>query len=478
MKYLIPLIAALLIIACKQDSKESNDLNSKQDTMPLEFKLPDWAKNATIYEANTRHMSAEGNFKGLEDQLPRLKKMGMDIVWLMPINPISVKNRKATGDLLVEDITDIEEREKYHGSPYSVADYRAVNPKYGTMDDFKSLLQKAHQLEMKIIIDWVPNHTGWDHQWITEHPEWYTQDSLGNIIDPIDYNTGKSWGWTDVADLNYENKEMRKAMTEAMKFWLTEIGIDGFRVDVAHGIPQDFWDELTPELMKAKEDVFLLAESEVPSHRNNKTFHMDYGWEFHHIVNDIAKGHKNVTHIDSFIQKDRSTYQEGFHMHFTSNHDENTWAGPTSERLGDADKVLFVLCSTFDGMPLVYSGMEEPIKRKLPFFTKDTIKWKNYAYADFFKTLFDLKHNNQALWNGSYGGELVKLFDHKDVFAFTREKNGDKVLCILNLSNKDQKVSIPEEVRMKDVFKNENVSWSQGNELNLSPWEYYVLSNK
>jgi len=475
MKYLPILLLCILFLACKDSNKIQTNTESNA---PLEFALPEWARSASIYEANTRHMSEKGDFDGLTAQLPRLKDMGIDIVWLMPIHPISMKMRKAKGDLLVEDIEDPKEREKYHGSPYAVADYRKVNPKYGTMDDFKNLLNKAHALNLKIIIDWVPNHTGWDNPWITEHPEWYTQDSLGNIIDPIDYNTGKSWGWTDVADLNYDNKEMRAAMIEAMKFWLTDVGIDGFRVDVAHGIPQDFWDELAPELMKAKSDVFLLAESEVPSHRNNKTFHMDYAWGFHHTINDIAKGHKNALDVDTFLMKHKETYTEGFHMHFTSNHDENTWNGPTSERLGPADKTLWALIATLDGMPLVYSGMEEPIKRRLAFFTKDTIEWKNYAYAPFFKTFLDLKDRNQALWNGKYGGEVEKMFQDENVFAFSREKNGDKVIGVFNLSDQKQTVNANAVNGFKNVMTGMHVTWDEGQTLSLEPWEFQVLSNK
>ncbi|NNE13936.1 MAG: alpha-amylase [Saprospiraceae bacterium] len=476
MKYIPFILLTCFLWTCKNDVK-----NTSQESVEYtkdDFVLPDWAKNATIYEANIRHMSEEGNFDGLTQQLPRLKEMGMDIIWLMPIHPISMIKRKAKGDLNVEDIEDPEERELYLGSPYSVADYKKVNPDYGTMDDFKALLKTAHDLGQKVIIDWVPNHTGWDNPWITEHPEWYTQDSLGNIIDPIDYNTGKSWGWTDVADLNYDNKEMRAAMIETMKFWLTDVGIDGFRVDVAHGIPQDFWDEATPELMKAKKDVFLLAESEVPSNRNNKTFHMDYGWAFHHLINDIAKGHKKASAIDSFMIKDNETFREGFHMYFTSNHDENTWAGTVFDRMGDADKVMFVLCSTFDGMPLVYSGMEEPMTKRLAFFVKDNIGFKNYAYADFFKTLFDLKHKNQALWNGEYGGKYKSILKHDHVFAYEREKNGDKVVCFLNLSDKPQTIKVPYDIQMEDIFAEEKVSWSEGQALTIAPWQYYVLSNK
>jgi len=465
----------VLVTSCKDKAPEQALPELK---IPYQFKLPDWAKNATIYELNTRQFSPEGNFEGISEQLGRLKEMNVDIIWLMPINPISEKKRKAKGDLLVEDIADPEERKKYFGSPYAVADYKAVNPDYGTMDDFKFLLDKAHNLGIKVIIDWVPNHTGWDNPWIVEHPEWYTQDSIGNIIDPIDYNTGKSWGWTDVADLNYDNQDMRAAMVDAMVFWLKDVGIDGFRVDVAHGIAQDFWDDTAPQLMKAKPDAFLLAESEVTSHLNNKTFHACYGWSFHHLLNAIAKGEHKAADIDKWFAEEKSKFKEGFMMHFTSNHDENTWAGTVFDRMGAAHKPLAALTCTFDGMPLLYSGMEEPMRKRLPFFTKEYIGFKDYAYSDFYQALFALKHRNRAIWNGSHGGPLVKLFEDDHVYAFTREKDGDMVHCVYNLSDKAQSFTNENSVNMMDVVNKKKVEWRAGQKIDLAPWEFYVLSNR
>jgi glycosidase len=306
------LFLLLIILSCKTDNTKS------VLTSDGLLQLPDWAKNANTYEVNVRQYTEEGTLEAFSRHLPRLQKMGVDILWLMPIHPISMKNRKAKGDLNVEDINSETERKKYLGSPYSVANYTEVNPDLGTMKDFNNLVHQVHELGMKIIIDWVPNHTGWDNPWITEHPEWYTQDSLGNIIDPIDYNTGKSWGWTDVADLNYDNKDMRKEMIKSMQFWLEEGGIDGFRVDVAHGIPQDFWNEMTPALVDSKKDIFLLAESEVPSHRNENTFHATYGWSFHHLLNDIAKGEKRAEDIDKWYVENNQKFNKGLDLMFTS----------------------------------------------------------------------------------------------------------------------------------------------------------------
>ena len=474
-KLILFLLAISIFTSCKKGESSKNP-EAIVETTTFGINL-DWAKNAVIYEVNTRQFSPEGNFKGIENQLDRLNEMGIDILWLMPIHPISELKRKASGDVLVKDIEDPAEKAKYYGSPYSVADYATTNLDLGSMDDFRSLLDEVHKRGMKLIIDWVPNHTGWDHPWIKDHPEWYTKDENGQIVDPINPETGESWGWTDVADLDYSNKEMRSAMIDVTKYWLADIGIDGFRVDVAHGIPQDFWDEWTPEMLKAKPDAFLLAESEVSSHRNDSTFHATYGWSFHHLMNEIAKGEKNAQDIDDWYQQDRVKFKTGFHMHFTSNHDENTWAGTVFERMGDAHKALAVLSATFDGMPLLYSGQEEPMRKRLPFFTKEYIGFENYNYAKFYKTLFDLKDSNQAIWNGEYGGTLSKIAEHEDVYAFKREKNGDIVIGILNLSDKKQEVEFSVDISGTDVFTKENYSWKKGEKLNLDPWAYILLSN-
>lgn len=468
--------ASIFLLSCagEQDTKSTIAEEPIKTSYPT---LPEWAINANIYEVNTRQYTDDANFKGVESHMTRLHDMGVDILWMMPIHPISLTKRKAKGDLLVADIKDPEEQKLYQGSPYAVADYKAVNPDFGTMEDFKSLITTAHANNMKIIIDWVPNHTGWDNPWITEHPEWYTKDSIGNITDPINYETGESWGWTDVADLDYNNQEMRLAMIDALKFWTDEIGVDGFRVDVAHGIEQGFWDQVRDSL--SGRDIFMLAESEVPSHRNSGAFHMDYGWSFHHILNDIAKGEKNVTDIKEWLIKNRETYQKGFHMQFTTNHDENAWAGTEMDRMGDAHQTFAVLTATFEGMPLIYSGQEEPLTERLAFFSQQSIGFKNYAYADFYKKLLNLKHNNQALWNGEYGGKVEIISDSNEVLAYKREKNDDKVITIINLSKSEQIVTLTEDSGMlTNVFSNEKAQIAAGEPIKMKPWEYIVLANK
>ena len=486
MKYTIYLLGLLFLISCEQEPKTPAVVTSPTDewTAP---RVPDWHKNAVIYEANVRHMTPEGTFTAMESHLPRLADMGIDILWLQPIHPISKTNRK--GGL---------------GSPYSVGDYYATNPDFGTMEEFKAFLKKAHDNGLKVIIDWVPNHTGWDNPWITEHPEYYTKNDKGEIIDPIDYNTGESWGWTDVADLNYDNPATRQAMIDAMQFWIEDVGIDGYRVDVAHGVPVDFWETAADSLYAIK-PVYMFAEAEVPALRNTGAYVSDYGWEMHHVLNDIAKSRganrtegaklvngnlvndsgekmemKDATDIDKTLAKKAKDYQRGYAVQFTSNHDENAWAGTEFARMGDGHKAFAVLTATFDGMPLLYMGQESAIDRQFEFFEKDQLEWGDYKYADFYKTLFDLKDRNEALWNGEHGGALVKIPTGADesVYAFTREKNGDRVVVIINLSGEAQSIELGAgdyAGTYSDIFAKTDSELAVGNKMTLEPWGYYVF---
>ncbi|MFK7807763.1 MAG: alpha-amylase family glycosyl hydrolase [Saprospiraceae bacterium] len=490
------LIAVLLgiFLGCKQNAEKTANADQKETESAEETytkpRVPDWHKNANIYEVNLRHYTSEGTFKAFEKHVARLKDMGVDILWFMPIHEISKTKRK--GGL---------------GSPYAVNDYKDVNPDFGTMDDFKHMLKVIHDAGMYCLIDWVPNHTGWDNKWITEHPDWYTKGKDGKITDPINYDTGESWGWTDVADLNYDNKEMRKGMIDALAFWIKDVGIDGFRVDVAHGVPVDFWVESSDALYDI-EPVFMLAEAEVAELRNNGSFIMDYAWEMHHLLNDIAKARganqkeaaklvqgnkveggqsdehtKNATDIDSLLAKMNKRSPEGYAMQFTSNHDENSWAGTEMERMGPGHKAFAVLTATFNGMPLIYTGQESAMNKQLKFFEKDEIDWGDYPYAGFYKKLLSLKHRNKALWNGKHGGELVKIPTGKDemVYAFYREKEGDKVVVIINLSGDKQSVELDSENIKGDyrnVMEDETTviaSLTKGTKMTMEPWSYMVL---
>ena len=455
--YLIS-VSSLLLLACKNKPAPTE----KSDTKTFSQQngdLPSWVVNANIYEVNVRQYTPEGTFAAFQSHLPRLKKMGVDILWFMPIYPISKTKRKGT-----------------LGSYYAVSDYKAVNPEFGTMQDFDNLVAAIHAQGMHIILDWVPNHTGWDHTWIKEHPEWYTQDENGNIIDPIDPSTGKSWGWTDVADLNHDNMEMRTEMIKDKLFWINEHDIDGYREDVAHSVPDSFWDDFTAACSEVDKELFMLAEAEIPVLRNSSNFQMTYAWSAHHLLNEIAKGEKSVADLDAWAEEDKK-FTKGMGMQFTSNHDENTWAGTVFERMGEAHLTLAALAFTYDGMPLLYGGQEEPMRKRLEFFEKDDIGFKEYAYADFYSRLLKLKHDNQALWNGDYGGKLKKLLDHPDVYVFDREKNGDKVIGVFNLSDKRQSITIPQKMTGKDVMTGQQINWKEQTALALEPWQYYLLSS-
>ncbi|MDX1476552.1 MAG: alpha-amylase family glycosyl hydrolase [Saprospiraceae bacterium] len=469
MKYLRYMACLLLfgLLACQDTGDpETTTPNSAQEAVEvMEGKIqpPVWARNATIYELNIRQFTPEGTFQAIRPHLERLREMGIDIIWLMPIHPISQTRRKGT-----------------LGSYYAVDDFRAVNPEYGTMQDLEALIGDIHNNGMKVLLDWVPHHTGWDHPWIEEHPDWYSQDEEGNIIDPINEETGEPWGWTDVAELKLDNPEMRHEMISDMIYWISDVGIDGFRVDHAHGLPDDYWDEVSSALSQLDDDIFMLAEGEEPRLRNRQNFVMTYAWKFHHAMNAIARGEHTVDQLDSILAEDRAAYTYGYHMYFTSNHDENSWAGTVMERMGDGHQTFAVLAATIDGMPLVYSGQEEPIRKRLEFFEKDPIEWNTYAYADFYKTLFGLKKRNRALWNGEYGALSERINTSQHVYAFQRVKGDtDKVMVILNLSPEPRETVIDvDSGKMRDVFSGEIVRINAGDTVALTPWEYVVLSSK
>ena len=419
--------------------------------------LPEWAKCSNIYEVNIRQYTPEGTFNAFIKHLPRLKNMGVDILWFMPIFPISETKKK--GSL---------------GSYYAVSDFRTTNPNFGTLDEFSHIIAEVHALGMKVILDWVPNHTGWDHIWLSNHPEYYTKDSAGNIVDPLNDN-GTSMGWSDVADLNYDNLELRKNAVEDMIFWINEFNIDGFRHDMALLVPLDFWKDTTNKLVSIKPDIFMLAESEILDHLNQDCFHAIYGWSLHHTLNDIAQGKKTASAIDDWFTYERPKAQKGLYMHFTSNHDENSWSGSEIERMGESHKAFAVLVNTIDGIPLTYSGQEEPMAKRLEFFEKDEIGFKNFAYTEFYKKLNTLKHENPALWNGDFGGPVERILKNTNVFSFIREKDNNKITVIINLSKHKQSLTSNIKISGFEIFLEKNILITQGDQIELLPWNYLIV---
>ena len=428
----------------------------KPQTAEQNSNTSDWLNDAVLYEVNVRQYTPEGTFNAFAAHLPRLKELGVEILWIMPVHPISEKNRKGT-----------------LGSYYAVRDYKAVNPEFGTMDDFKNLVNQAHEMGFKVIIDWVANHTGWDNQWIFEHPEWYTKDSTGAIIPP-------NPDWADIADLNFDVQPMRRAMIDAMDFWLEEANIDGFRCDVAWGVPQDFWEEARASFDSIK-PVYMLAEDEDHPGLLEKAFKSNYAWQLHHIMNEVAKGEKSAADIqDYFVNMDSAKYAPGsFPMQFITNHDENSWAGTISQRMGEAGDAFAVFSFTVPGIPLIYSGQEAGLDKQLAFFEKDEIDWSNLEKQNFYEKLVNLKKENPALWNGETGG-TIRLLDTSEpqkMLAYLREKDGRNVLVILNLSPGPVDGSLMYEgmQKLKGYFDQTELSAENGiAKLQLKPCEYRV----
>jgi glycosidase len=446
------LFILMFIISCS--NQEKKPVTSKLP--PSEIVNPDWSKNANIYEVNVRQYTQEGTFKAFENHLPRLKEMGVDILWFMPIHPIGEKNRKGT-----------------LGSYYSIRDYKAVNPEFGTMEDFQSLVKNAHDMGFKVILDWVANHTSWDHAWVEQHPEFYTKDSLGNMVSPYD--------WSDVADLNYDVPQVWDSMSDALRFWVTEANIDGYRCDVAGMVPTGFWERVRAELDSIK-PVFMLAEAEQVDH-HFKAFDMSYAWELHHLFNQIAKGEKNANDLQSYFDRMDTTYPAAaYRMVFIDNHDENSWNGTVEERLGDAAGLFAVLSYTLPGMPLIYSGQETGLAKRLEFFEKDLIDWDyDSPLMKFYTQLSALKHDNMALWNGQFGGNMTLLPTTSDeqVFAFLRERSDSRVLVISNMSDKPiMDLTLSGDLHFSkyvNFFSGEQMDLTENTQFNLEAWGYNVF---
>lgn len=464
---LLPLLAAALLFSCQNPPATpavQTSATTALSDLPTE---PEWVRNAVLYECNVRQFSPEGNLAGVRQQLGRLQEMGITVLWLMPIHPIGLKNRK-------ESPSDL-------GSPYSVVDYYAVNPDFGTADDLRGLVQDAHNLGIKVILDWVPNHTAWDAVWMETHPEYYTKVN-GQFTAPLNEHGG-STGWDDCADLDYSNPALRRAMIAAMQHWVRTCDVDGFRCDMAGLVPADFWREARPALDSVK-PVFLLSEwQDEPQHF--KAFNANYGWKWKDVTKDIWAGKQTARSLDTLLEFLNGLYPEGYYqMYFTQNHDENTWNGSEADLYGASADAFNVLAFTWQGIPMVYSGQEDASAQRLAFFKKDPIRWKNYSKSAFFHKLCSLKRSNRALDAGLNGGQLVKIPTDADdaVYAFTREKNGDRVIVVLNLSKQPRTVTLrPDDGAAgayMSLFVATTVQVTKEMTLNLKPWEYLVLTNK
>jgi alpha-amylase len=432
--------------------------NSNQEKKPAEASdssFPSWMSQSNIYEVNVRQYTPEGTFKAFEQHLPRLKEMGVEILWFMPVTPISKVDRKGT-----------------LGSYYAVADYKAINPEFGTMEDWKTLVKKAHELGFKVITDWVANHTGADNVWLQSNPDFFVKGKDGKPAIAFD--------WSDTRDLDYWNPVLKDSMVAAMKFWLTETGIDGFRCDVASEAPRLFWQPCIAELRKTKPDLFMLAEAD-KAWVHDAGFNISYSWDYFAMMKKVANGERNALALDSVARAQDESFAPGsIKMFFTSNHDENSWNKSDYGTFpGDKHAAFAVFTQTMrNSLPLIYSGQEEPFLDSVSFFYKDTIAFGKYQRAGFYKTLLNLRKTNPAL---AVDGSFNKLSTGADdkVYAFVREKEGNKVLVIINLSATDAEVKL-DDASLKgmpeNVFLGKPENVDPAAPVKLSAWGYRVYS--
>lgn len=422
------------------------------------FTPASWTHTTNIYEVNLRQYTVEGTFNAFAKELPRLANMGVETLWFMPIHPISVLNRKGT-----------------LGSYYAVQDYTATNSEFGSIEDFKTLVREAHQLGLKVIIDWVANHSGNDNVWIAQHPGYFVRDNNGNVMHPYD--------WEDVSKINYDSKDLRKAMIEAMRFWITNCDIDGFRCDMAHLVPLSFWEEARTTLDQVKSELFWLAETEDISY--HFVFDASYTWEWMHKTEDYCKCATDMCGLWYVLNKYKDSFPSAaYRVYYTSNHDENSHTGTEYDKFGDAAHALAVFSCTWNGTPMLYSGQELPNLKKLAFFDKDVIEWNGkYELQDFYKILLSLHKNNPALRTADPAAITINLQTDKSsqVMSYLR-RNGDKeVLVLLNLSPEyfwAEVTDINLYGKFTNVFSGTEYDFSSNKFFELLPWGYLVYEKK
>jgi glycosidase len=426
--------------------------------MSFDFKSPEWVKQTNIYEVNLRQYTKEGTIKAFARELPRLKDMGVKTLWFMPITPISQKNRK--GSL---------------GSYYACSDYTSVNAEFGTLQDFKELVDQAHGMGMKVIMDWVANHTGWDHTWTKAHPEYY-------LIDPKTKDFQIASGMDDIIELDFSKPALVRAMIDAMKFWIKETDIDGFRCDLAFWVELPFWKQARKELEKDKHLFWLGEFDELDNPDYGEVFDASYTWKWMHLTKDFYQNKLSVDTLYSLLKRYDDIGDETMRAWFTTNHDENSWNGTEFEKYGGMAKALAVFTCTWNGIPLIYSGQEIPNVKRLLFFEKDPLYWLEMGniLEGFYKTMFNLRSNNPALRSGDSSVLTYKIkTSDPNVFAYLRKKGSNEVFVVLNLSDKKTGFKITDEKIsgiFRDAFSGNGKDLNKERDLFLEQWDYFVLT--
>ena len=416
---------------------------------------PEWSSHAIIYQVNTRQFSEQGNFEGVRKGLSHIKSLGADIVWLMPVHPIGEKNKK--GEL---------------GSPYAVKDYLAINPEFGSEEDFKALVDEAHKLSLKVIIDWVPNHSAWDNPLVEQHPEWYAKDYKG------DFRPSPWWDWSDIIEFDYEHVGLRKYMINALCYWVEKFDIDGFRCDVAGYVPNDFWQQAV-QTLSAIRPVFMLAEWENRDLHEN-AFNMTYAWSWNETLHELAHGQCSLDRLRKYYSwNERSWPHSAYRMTFVSNHDKNAWDGTQREQFGDALEACIALSVVGEGMPLIHNGQEAGETKRLAFFEHDPIHWQEHEIGNLYRKLIALKKSKAVLGNGEYGARMIQVPNSKmdKVFSFVRCSENEKVFVVINFSNEQLDVTFEE-----PLFEGEYAHWERDEKkifgadsvYKLTPWQFEI----
>ena len=449
------LSAALITASCSEQAGPDSKRYEPQSYVQIEN--PEWSRDAVIYQLNTRQFTSEGTFAAAQEHLPRLAEMGVDIVWLMPIHPIGEEKRKGA-----------------MGSPYSVFDYRAVNPDLGTEEEFRAFVDIAHELGLKVILDWVANHSSWDNALTSEHPNWYTRTPEGEMMAP------EGTDWSDVADFDYSQPGLREYMTGSLAYWVREFGIDGYRADVAGYVPTDFWETARAELDQIK-PVFMLAEWETRDlHRS--AFDATYAWGWKEAMQELVADGSGAGAMRGYYTGQNVTWPSGaYRMVYTDNHDQNSWDGVAAEIYGPAYETAIALSFVGPGIPLIYNGQEADLNRQLEFFEKDEIEWQQGEQDALFRQLIALKTKERALWNGKHGDGLVEIPNDAaaDVLSFVRGEGEERVLAVFNLSPRNHEVGF-DLARHHGSFTNalngEAIAIDAETTFSLNAWEYRIFT--
>lgn len=462
-KIVVYLGILFLLTACNQEAQKIIVPRKR-----MTYLDPKITQDAIIYQVNIRNYSAEGTFNAFTKDIPKLKAIGIKIIWLMPVQEIGELKRRITHTTTLEEIKDPLAKTTTKGNPYAIKEYKEIHPEYGSDFDLKNLIKIAHTNGMYVVLDWVANHTAWDHRWITVHPEWYIKNKKGTPIAP--YN------WIDVAQLNYASADLHFAMIDEMKYWVQKFDVDGFRCQVASEVPTLFWERAAKELKKIK-PLLMIAEAEKESLLKN-AFDVEYAWEAHHILNGIAQSKMNVLDLDRYLEKEAKDFpKDKMRLHFISNYDENIWNDTEYQRMGQAVEVMTVVTYILNGVPLIYNGQEYDSHKRFRAYQKDTLLHQEGKMMPLYKRLKDLKRTNSFLHTGKKPASYHRITTNDDrvFWMCKRKKNHQELFFIANLSNKKQKLKWPISGHFEEFLKKKSIDIENESECDFQPWEYKIL---